>query len=368
MTTARRWAVVAAGAVLLLLAPYVISRIPVARTSISATALLTRIQASAGIGYSGYAESAGALALPVTNSDFSSLADLLGGRTDLRVWWRAASDWRVDTVNAVGERDYHQDAAGTWRWDYEDNFAERTDFAAAPQARLPRADDLLPPSLARRLLSQAVASEVSRLPDRRIAGRDVPGLRLRPAAPASSISQVQVWALPSGLALRVDVFGRTGPAVLSSAMLDVTPHRPTAARTVFTPPAGAQVHTDELPDIVSSLDQFAQATPPVRLAGLTRAPGFQAGFDSVGLYGRGVTLLVALPLPPRLADELAGQLSGAAAVTQQGTAAGLQIGPVTLRLTARAPNGTRWLLAGTVTPKTLVTAERQLPALSGFVS
>lgn len=366
LSTGRRWAVVAACAVILLLTPFLLSRIPVTETGVSASALLARIQASADVGYSGYAEASGGLALPVSSSDFGSLADLLGGRTDLRVWWRGPSDWRVDTVDAVGEKDVHQDATGIWSWDYERNQASRLVFAAPPEVRLPRADDLAPPSLARRLLSQARPSEVTRLPGRRIAGHDAAGLRLRPAERRSTIARVDVWALRSGLALQVDVYGRTGPAALNTALLDVSTKQPSTASTRFLPPLSARVSTDTLPDLVAAIDQFARVTPPRRLAGLTRSRGFRTGFGSVGVYGRAVTRLVALPLPPRLADDLARQLSGAAAVTQQGDAASLQIGPMTVRLTARAFNGTRWLLAGTVTPKTLQAADTQLPVPEGF--
>ncbi len=363
MSTAHRWVVVALGGALLLLSPYLVGRLPVADSPITASTLLARIQGSADVGYSGYAESTGGLALPVADSDFGSLADLLGSRIDLRVWWRGSSDWRVDSVDAVGEKDVRQDDTGIWSWDYERNAAVRTDFRTPPQARLPRADDLVPPSLARRFTSQARPAEVTRLPDRRIAGHSAAGLRLRPADPMSTIARVEVWALPSGIALQVDVYGRTGPAVLSTSMLDVSAQRPAATSTAFTPPVGADVLSDQIPDLVTALDQFVHATPPRSLAGLPRAPGTRTGFGSVGVYGRGVTQLVAVPLPSRLADDLAYHLNGTAAVTQQGGAAALQVGPVSLRLTARAVNGSRWLLAGTVRASALLAAESHLPVL-----
>jgi hypothetical protein len=356
---------VAFGALLLLCMPYLVSRLPLRQSGISAAGLLARIRASGDIGYSGYAESVGGLALPVTESAFGSLADLLGGRTDLRVWWRAPTDWRVDTVDAVGERDVHQDRRGIWTWDYERNTALRTVVNAQPAVRLPRSDDLVPASLARRLLNQARPAEVSRIADRRIAGHDAVGLRLRPDDPASTIDRVDVWSLSSGLAVRVDVFGRTGSAVISTSMLDLSTHLPGRQSTAFSPPMQAEVHAQELPDLVTAIDNFGRVRPPQRLAGLGGARE-RARFGSVGVYGRGVTLLVAMPLPPRLADDLAGQLSGNPTVTQQGAAAALQVGPVSLRLTARAVNGSRWLLAGTVTAATLVRAADELPLADGF--
>jgi hypothetical protein len=364
VTSRRRWLIVAIGVLLLGLGPYAVSRVPVGQSSITASALLNRITASADVAYSGYAEAHGSLSLPDT-TEFGSLAELLGGATDLRVWWRASKNWRVDAVSLTGETDVHQDPGGTWTWDYENNRATRADYLQAPDARLPRADDLAPASLARRLFDRATAGEVSRLPDRRIAGHDAAGLRLRPAQPDSTISHVDVWALPSsGLPVQVAAYGRSGRVVLSSAMLDLSTSRPAAADTAFTPPSDANVRNDNITDLVGALDRYVDTTPPSRLAGLART-GSPTQLSSVGLYGRGVTALAAIPLPPRLADVVVEHLVTA------GTAAGdaaetLAFGPLTLRLTARASNGSRWLLAGTVTKATLAQAEGELPVVSEF--
>ncbi len=168
MTSARRWTLVATTVVLLLVAPFLAGRIPAGRSRVSAATLLARVQSSAGVGYSGYAQATGGLSLPVT-SEFNSLSQLLGGQSTLRVWWRGTRDWRVDSIDLTGETDVHQDLYGWWMWDYESNTATRTPFLRPDDVRLPRADDLAPPSLARRLLSRAGSAEVSRLPDARIA-------------------------------------------------------------------------------------------------------------------------------------------------------------------------------------------------------
>ncbi len=149
-------------------------------------------------------------------------------------------------------------------------------------------------------------------------------------------------------------------------MLDVSTHMPAASAVEFVPPPGAKVREDAVPDVVAAIDQFAPADPPAVLAGLTRAPGSRVGLGSVGAYGAGITLMVVLPLPPRLADSLAHQLSNTVAVVDRGDAATLTVGPLNLRLTARADNGARWLLAGTVTTATLTRAAGQLPAINAF--
>jgi hypothetical protein len=365
MTSRRRWLIVAIGVLVLALTPYAVSRLPAGHSAISASALLSRITASADVPYSGYAEAHGSLSLPDTD-EFGSLAELLGGPTDLRIWWRASKDWRVDAVALNGENDVHQDAQGIWTWDYEQNRATRTDYVLTPEARLPRSDDLAPASLARRLLDQATAGEVSRLPDQRIAGHDAAGLRLRPDQPTSTISRVDVWAVPSsGLPVRVAAYGRSGSVVLSAAMLDLSTATPTGSDTAFAPPAEATVRHDSYPDLVSALDRYVDTTPPIRLAGLNRS-GSATVMNSVGLYGRGVTAMVAVPLPPRLADALRGQLVSSGVNVADDAATTIAFGPLTLRLTARALNGSRWLLAGTVTKATLALAETQLPTVAEF--
>jgi hypothetical protein len=366
-----RWLVVAAGTALIVTLPFAVRLLPVRHSSISAADLLTRIRGSAGVQYSGYAESSGGLALPVTTNRFNSINDLFGGTTQLRVWWRAADDWRVDSINFAGERDLYRDPFGYWTWNYESNTAERTNGYVVPIVRLPRADDLLPPTLARRLLGQAGAAEVDRLPDARIAGRDAAGLRARILDPRSTIERVDVWALPAnGLPVRVKVFARDDPRpVLETSLLDLSTSPPGPSVTAFELPGTAQGRSDEQADIVATVDQFGSSTPPPRLAGLARR------FDdvgAVGVYGQGLTMLVALPLPPGLARTLAGQLAatpGSVSVGSGGSEVGalsIGVGPVNLLLSAEGFDDARWLLAGTVTAPTLVDAVAELPPAAGF--
>ena len=73
-----------------------------------------------------------------------------------------------------------------------------------------------------------------------VAGRSVPGLRLHPSDPRTTISHVDVWAdAATGLPVKVEIYGASGGPVLSSAFLDLTISTPAAATTGFTPPPGA---------------------------------------------------------------------------------------------------------------------------------
>lgn len=364
MTRGWRWLVVSAGTAALVALPFGARLLPAGHSSVGADTLLARIQGSAGVQYSGYAEANGGLALPVTDR-FNSINDLFGDTTTLRVWWRANDDWRVDAVNLTGETDLHRDDVGVWSWNYETNTAQRTIADVVPVVRLPRSDDLVPSSLARRLLSQATPFQASRLPDARIAGHTAAGLRVNTFDTRSTIDHIDVWALPgNGLPVRVRVYatGDTVP-VLASTLLDLSTSAPTPGDTAFHPSAGARIRSGQNADIVSTIDQFGRNAPPDELGGLPRQ-ALQLG--SVGVYGRGVTVLVAVPLPPRLARDLTDQLAATPGSSKNGDRIAVAVGPVSLMMSDAGLDSSRWLMAGTVTAATLDIAANELPPAVGF--
>ena len=357
MTTARRWCLVALGVALLLALPVAIGALPARDSDVTAARLLERVKASGAVTYSGYAESQGGLQLPLTDR-FTDVADLLGQRTRLRVWWRGTNDWRVDAIDAAGETDLIHDAGGTTTWDYESDEAIRTN---EPNFRLPRSADLLPSELGRRLLQDAAANQVTRIPPDRIAGRDAPGIRLTPSEPRTTVDHVDVWVDPdTGLPLRVSVYGKHERApAMSTTFVQVSTQPPAASDTAFVLPPGAEMHFEDTVDIASAADQFAPVTPPDQLAGLhRRVIGDDLG--AVGTYGRGVTLLVAVPLWDDAADPLRDQLvaTPGARIADHGTT--LTVGPLSLLLTPEGPRGLSWLLSGSVTVPTLTTAATEL--------
>ena len=364
MSSLRRWAVVAAGVLVLVALPAVVSRLPTSTSSISAGQLLERIQSSAGVGYSGFAESSGNLSLPVTTNQISEVSDLLSSKTRLRIWWRSAADWRVDAINLTGERDTHRGALGTWTWDYEANTAALVLNAVDEPIRLPQAVDLVPASLARRLLGQADPDEVRRLPVARIAGHDAAGLRLTPRDAQSSIGHVDVWALPgSGLPVRVTVYAKgLSAAVFTTSLQDLSTTTPGASVTAFTPPTGTRIRQQEAPDVVALMDRVADVQPPAQLAGLPTDDAI-GHHGSVGVYGHGLTVLVAIPLPWRVAGPLGDQLGKLVGVTKTQNGVGVTVAPVTVFLTNQDAEGQAWLLTGTVTLSTLATAAGQLPPI-----
>src|SRR5215213_5093981 len=295
MTAARRWGIVVAGLVLLLATPFVVAAWPVPQAAVTAGDVLARIRASEQVAFSGQVEAEGHMGLPQEQA-LESITRLLGGRTALRVWWADPDTWRTATVRPTGETDlfHHVGPEGrgqSLRWVYE---SKRLTTYPDPAVRLPLAGDLLPNVLARHLLQGARPDEVNRLPDRRIAGRTALGLRLTPADPESSIASVDVHAdAATGLPLAVALRSRAGTApAVTSAFTDISFEAPPAATLRFTPPPDATQYRDQVIDLASAADRYAQLSAPPTLLGFER----RIRTDAVGLYGRGPTVLLAVPL------------------------------------------------------------------------
>jgi len=352
---------VAALVALLVGLPPVIAAIPASDGGVPAADLRSAVLASDTVSFSGYAESSGGLALPVTDR-LASVADLFSDRTTMRVWWRGPADNRVDVVTPTGETGTHRDATGTWTWEYERATATR---GALGPLGLPVPLDLLPSALGRRLLSEAADDELSRVGARRVAGRDVLGLRLSPADQASSVNRVDVWVdRDTGLPLQVQVYGNESrrPA-LDTRFLDLELTAPEPEVTAFSPPPGADVREDLGVDLVEAARQITGPGLPLTLAGLDRRPmeGLPRG---LGVYGRGVTLLAVVPAPGRLTEELRRGLgaSPGAVVDELGVRA--LVGPLALMVVDR-PGGRAYVLTGTVTIDALAAAAAEMPELGG---
>ncbi|MDQ1733635.1 MAG: hypothetical protein QOK10_3794 [Pseudonocardiales bacterium] len=345
--------------------PSLFGAIPARSSSISSAELRGKIAASAGVGYSGFAESVGGLALPVTGQ-FDSLSGVLGDKNQLRVWYRSGSDWRLDRITLLGENDTYRSGGVTTTWSYENAVAEFSVARAAGAVRLPLISDLVPPELGRRLLSEATAGEVSRIGAKRIAGHDALGLRIRPSDLESTIDRVDLWADAStAIPLRVEVFGRdSAQPALGTSFIDFTSRTPAPSMTRFVLPAGVTSQFSSPVDLTDVINRFGDQQPPPRLAGTVR--NLQLSMvGAVGVYGRGITEFVASPMFGRDTGSLRTQLRQTPGVTT--TAQGLQIfvGPVGLLLTDRDASGRSWLVAGTVTGVTLQAAARELLASGG---
>ena len=195
--------------------------------------------------------------------------------------------------------------------------------------RLPDASDLLPPTFARSLLQGARESELSRLPGRRVAGIDAAGLRLTPDAegnhrrPCRHLGRPGQRAAAAGGAVRRRraAPGAHHDASSSSASAPLRKRPPTSAL-----PEGVRVDYEQSVDVAAAANAFAPYDLPASLAGLSSRDGEDPG--AVGVYGRGPTTLIALPLRGQVARPLRQQLQdrGNARTTDVGTLA--PVGPV----------------------------------------
>jgi hypothetical protein len=358
MTAARRWWIVTVGVLLLVSTPVLVRALPAHdQQGLSAAALLARIQASRGQSFTGLAQTAGRVGLPA-NDALPGLSALLATTNRVRVWWRDPATWRVATLRTTGETDLVHSGGRTVRWTYE---SKQATLSPDVPVRLPDIVDVLPHELARRALDGARRSELSRLPARRVAGRSALGLRLVPASAVSSVSRVDVYAdRATGVPLQVDLVARGGRApFLTSRLVDFRPGRPDPSTLRFHAPPDAQVSSDDIVDLAAAADRFALRIPPASLAGL---PAREPLRGSVGVYGRGPTVLLAVPLWRRTACRIRDDLRGRPGVRSLHGGLLLAVPPLRLLLARQERSGTTWLLAGTVTEGALTRAADALAA------
>ena len=338
----------------LLALPPVIGALPASDADVSAAELRDRALASRDQAFSGYAESAGGLTLPVGSRRFEGVADLFSDRTQMRVWWRSEDDVRVDVVRAGGETSYRVSLVGGWIWSYEDDRAMRY---TRDVVHLPAPPDLLPSSLGRRLLSEATEQELTRIGAERIAGRDALGLRITPEDEASSVDHVDVWVDgDTRLPLQVQLYGKDSDlAALDTRFLDLEMTEPDPSLISFRPPPGAGVGWSEEDGL---LDRARRVLDPValprELAGLDRRT-IEGAPPAVGLYGRGVTLLAVVPVSDAVAFDLADGLRQVPGSVAQPYGVRAPTGPLGL-MVLNPPGAPAYVVTGTVTLDALADA------------
>lgn len=354
MTAPVRWLLVALVAVLVVTPTVVVRVLPASRSDLSASALAAKIRASARLGWSGEVHTRGTLAVPAAQT-FGGVARLLGTDSDLRVWWHDPEHWRVDRTRASGESDLVRDATRTIRWSYESRKATITRYS---EVRLPAEVDVLPSTLAARMLQGARATELTRLPAVRVAGHSSAGLRLTPAGTDSTISRVDVWADEgSGIPTRVEVYAAgTRISVLSTAVTTLDVATPTLASTQFDFPEGITVTTSYALDDAAGANAFAPFAMPDSVAGMKRR-GNPADLGAVGVYGRGPASVIVIPLRRGISRDLYRQLAQSKQSHVRSDGIALAVGPLSVLLTRGRVGSFRlvsnFLFAGTLTPTAL---------------
>jgi hypothetical protein len=352
MRAAHRWGLAAVATALLLLAPYAGRLQPLHDPATATDDLVAAIRASADTPYSGTVEVDGRVGIPIGDR-FTDVADLFGGQTRLRVWWRDSADWRVDRLLETGEVDLFHHGPQTVEWDYERGMARAS---IDPRIRLPRDADVLPASVARDALDGADAADVHRLSPRRVAGIDAAGLRIEITDQRSTLSRVDLWVDPeTGVALAADVYSDASQPALTTTLTTYSPSRPDDDVTTFRPRRNVPVIQDRVLDIADAAQQFAPVITPTSIAGLPRRSG-----TSAAVFGSGLTRVLVVPLPWREAGDLDRRLTDAGARPVDGQSV-LRVGPLGALVTRYTrPTEVRWLVVGTVTDQTLLDAVADL--------
>ncbi|MFI5608624.1 hypothetical protein [Amycolatopsis sp. NPDC051903] len=355
-----RWAVVVAVAAVLVAIPSVVGALGPRGGTVDASRLRALVLASDKAPYQGVARSVGSLALPQL-PNLGELTALFAGTTSMRAWYAAPDRYRVATLTTAGERDVYKFPDAEYTWDY--GAAMLTKLVGDPAVRLPRAGDLLPPELARRILRLAPGDAASALPGRRIAGVAASGLRITPADPATTIGRVDVWADPAtGLPLQVEITARGQQApIVTSEFQEVQQTAPVLTPPKPAPAAGFSVTS--APDLAQALGAFGRARLPDSLDGRRVRDARLGGIRGAALYGTGLASFAVVALPRDAGGELAEAATKAGARTTRpgsGEVVQLSITPLSLAVVRPQFGRRAYLLAGSVAPSVLTAAGAEL--------
>ena len=347
----RRWAVVLALVVVLAAIPVAINIWPARAAGVDLATLRERIAASRTQAHHGYAQSAGLLGLPAL-PNLTQVTALLSGTTEMRTWYAAPDRWRVDVLGEGTERDTYRTPQAEFVWDFADNLLTRID--GDQPVRLPRAADLTPPELVRRVLTLAAGDRITALAPKRVAGIEAAGLRLVPAGPDTTVAHVDVWADPErGLPLQAEVTAKGGARpVFVTRFLEVHFAAPDAA--VLEPPAprpGIGYTATEAPDVLSFINRRRPVSLPAELGGLARRDAV-AALSAAGVYGTGLSSVVVAALPGRFGSQAYDQIEryGQKVTVPAGSEATVIATGLLSVLVVRA-DGRTYLVAGLVGPE-----------------
>jgi hypothetical protein len=344
----RRWGVVLAVVAVLCSVPIVINVWPARAAAVDPDTLRQRIVASASRPYQGFAQSAGLLPLP-SLPNLEQVTDLVSTTNEMRVWYAAADRWRVDVVDGAGERDVYQTPGVQYVWDSGDTTL--TEIHGEQPVRLPRASDLTPPELVRRVLDIARGDRLEPLAGRRVAGINAAGLRIVPATADTTVDHVDIWAHPdTGLPVQAEVTAKGGQRpVFRTRFLELEFATPDTG--VLTPPAhhaGMTHRTTEALDVLGEINRRRPAFLPGELAGSPRRDAI-SGLTVAGVYGTGLAQYVVVALPGRFGREAYDRIEtfGTTVDVPSGDAAMIGTGLLTV-LVVRADR--TYLVAGLVQP------------------
>jgi len=259
--------------------------------------------------------------LPTTGPTASATAgaasalELLTGSHTGRVYLNGQGGIRLQVLDSLAERDLVRNGSDVWLYNSKDNSATHVTLpakdAAGTDATTP--DGMATPEqLAAKFLAAVDPSTtVSVGTDGSVAGRSVYDLVLTPKTTGTLVGTVSISVdSQTGLPLAVEVTarGQEKPA-FRLAFTELTLGAPDASLFTFSPPAGASVTEQALPD-AATLGQKNAATDHATME--AEAKKFLAGIKVTGTGWDTVVELPAGSVPAELASSpLLGQLTTA---------------------------------------------------------
>jgi hypothetical protein len=141
------------------------------------------------------------------------------------------------------------------------------------------------------------------------------------------------------------------------------------AEDVITPPAprsGIGFTSTDTPDLVSAINRFSRGTLPESLAGKSRRTAL-AGVSAAGVYGSGLTELVALATPGRIGREAYDTVSkyGTPLTFPGGDATLISTSLLSVLVVRNDELRQTYLVAGLIDPAVLKSAGAELAEVTG---
>ncbi|MCU1447735.1 DUF2092 domain-containing protein [Cryobacterium sp.] len=279
------------------------------------------LELAAGSGvdtFSGTLEQSSDLGLPelpstgdAATSEVSDALELLTGSHTVRVYQNGADKSRVQVRYPMSERNLIQNGSDVWLYDSADNTAAHTTLPDAAAGRTSPEETYTPSDLADTFLADVTPNTIVSLGENtQIAGRGAYELVLTPNTADTLVGSVAIAVdSDTGLPLRVQVFASDAaePAI-EVTFTAVSFEAPDADLFAFTPPAGATVTEETLPE---RGDATPDKTPKADQTDHGGATVVGTGWDAViavpaSADGSGLAELTTSPLYTQLTEAVDG--------------------------------------------------------------
>ncbi|MFJ3392664.1 LolA family protein [Leifsonia aquatica] len=190
-----------------------------------------------------------------SSSDEQSALELLTGDHTAKVYVDGATKQRVQVLDQLAERDAVRDGSEVWLYDSKGQSATHLTLPAhtdaGTESATPTPLATTPQALAEKLIAAAdPTTKVTLASPSSVAGRDAYTLVLTPRTDATLVGSVRIAVDgATGIPLQVKVFARGASApAFEAGFTTFSTDRPDASVFAFTPPTGAKVTEQTVPE------------------------------------------------------------------------------------------------------------------------